>query len=456
MKHFSSCVLLCCGIGVTPSIAFATTSSSLLPENDKEERVYAPKDGFYLVETPEDCTLGGTYIFATSVFSPQDSILTQNMEAARHIEKHSSNIYPKSAHIVNGSVIHDDNVALKYAIWRYEEDEDKERHLINLDSKERMAVWQHNKVSKNDHYNLFTVQKRKVRRDMSTSMSFKATKPISFKDKTCESPKWFGLFFHDKYGEDWINWSGTAKAFKVYAEPYTEELIEKRAFLIDPTRIFRHFTKGEQLPATYVATKTINFTSAGYRTFYSQHAYTIPEGVKAYYGQIDGNNLNLYPIQKAVPACTPVLLYKEQAGEVTLNLTFDEVAPIKDDNNLKGTRHELSEQEVEESRFNYYGLTVDEDKPNDWYFARIESSIPVGKAILTFNKTSGTDKANARKLNFVIHDARPTAITAPTSPTLAPGSSQPTMIIWDLQGQPLQHPRHGQPYIQNGKVKIGE
>ena len=137
-------------------------------------------------------------------------------------------------------------------------------------------------------------------------------------------------------------------------------------------------------------------------------------------------------------------------------MTFDEVAPIKDDNNLKGTRHELSEQEVEESRFNYYGLTVDEDKPNDWYFARIESSIPVGKAILAFNKTSSPDKANARKLDFVIHDARPTSIIAPISPTLAPGSSQPTMTIWDLQGRPLQQPRHGQLYIQNGTVKIGE
>ena len=55
MKHFFSCVLLCCGIGVTPSIAYAATSAPLLPENDKEERAYAPKDGFYLVETPEDC-----------------------------------------------------------------------------------------------------------------------------------------------------------------------------------------------------------------------------------------------------------------------------------------------------------------------------------------------------------------------------------------------------------------
>ena len=422
MKHFFSCVLLCCGIGVTPSIAYATTSAPLLPENDKEERVYAPKDGFYLVETPEDCTLGGTYIFATSVFSSQGSILTQNMEAPR--TKHASNIYPKSAHIVNGSVIYDDNVALKYAIWRYEEGKNETKNLLNVDSNELMAIWQQTKVSTNDRYNLFTVQKSKVTGEMSTSMSFKTTKPISFKDKTCESPKWFGLFFHNKYGEKWINWSNDAKAFKVYADSHTEELIEKQAFLINPTRIFRHFTKGEQLPATYVATKTINFTSAGYRTFYSQHAYTIPEGVKAYYGQIDGNNLNLYPIQKAVPACTAVLLYKEQSGEVT------------------------------ESRFNYYGLTVDEDKPNDWYFARIESSIPVGKAILAFNKTSNPDKANARKLDFVIHDARPTAITAPTSPTLSSSSSQPTMTIWDLQGRPLQHPIHGQPYIQNGKVKI--
>ncbi|MBF0964271.1 MAG: hypothetical protein HXK17_02780 [Alloprevotella sp.] len=56
----------------------------------------------------------------------------------------------------------------------------------------------------------------------------------------------------------------------------------------------------------------------------------------------------------------------------------------------------------------------------------------------------------------MIHDARPTAITAPTSPTLSSSSSQPTMTIWDLQGRPLQHPIHGQPYIQNGKVKIGD
>lgn len=456
MKHFFSCVLLCCGIGVTPRIAYAATSAPLLPENDKEERAYAPKDGFYLVETPEDCKLGGRYIFASSVFSLQDYILTQNMEAARYIEKHASNIFPKPAHIVNGSVIYDDNVALKYAIWRYEEGKNKANNLLNIDSNELMAVWQYFKVSTNDQYNLFTVQKSKVSKEMSTSMSFKATKPKPYNEKTCESPKWFGLFFYDKKVSDWINWSNTANAFKVYTELHTEEHIEKRAFLINPTRIFRHFTKDELLPTTYVATKTIYFTSAGYRTFYSQHAYTIPEGVKAYYAQIDGNNLNLYPIQNAIPACTAVLLYKEQAGEVKLNLTFDEVAPLKDDNSLKGTRHELSEQEVDESRFNYYGLTVDEDKPNDWYFARIESSIPVGKAVLAFNKSTTPNKANARKLDFVVHNARPTAIVPPTSPTLAPGSSQPTMTIWDLQGRPLQHPTHGQPYIQNGKVRIGE
>ena len=177
MKHFFSCVLLCCGIGVTPSIAYATTSAPLLPENDKEERVYAPKDGFYLVETPEDCTLGGTYIFATSVFSSQGSILTQNMEAPR--TKHASNIYPKSAHIVNGSVIYDDTVALKYAIWRYEEGKNETKNLLNVDSNELMAIWQQTKVSTNDRYNLFTVQKSKVTGEMSTSMSFKTTKPIS-------------------------------------------------------------------------------------------------------------------------------------------------------------------------------------------------------------------------------------------------------------------------------------
>lgn len=459
MKHFYSSLLLCFGIGVTQSIGFAAPLDSLFPKNDKEERVYAPKDGFYLIETPEDCKLGKTYIFASSVFSLQDMILAQDPDVKEYIKGHNSNTYSKSAHIVNGSVIYEDEVALKYAIWRYENDEDKQKHLVNVDSNEQMAVWKKEKVFRNYRYNLFTVKKNinnQIKKKMSTAMSFEVTVPIDFKDKTCDSPQWFGLYFNDNgAGKDWVKWTNFAKEFKVYTSSNSEEHFDQREALINPTRIFRHFTKGELLPSTYVATKTINFSTPGYRTFYSQHAYTIPEGVKAYFAQLDNYTLNLYPIQKAIPACTAVLLYKESAGEVKLNLTFDEISPINDNNSLKGTRHELSEKEVEESRFNYYGLTVDDENPKDWYFARIESSIPVGKALLALKKNAKAKQAGVRKLNFVVHTPLPTAIT-PITPSPSPESSKHEMTIWDLQGRPLQQPIHGQPYIQNGKVKMGE
>ena len=119
------------------------------------------------------------------------------MEAPR--TKHASNIYPKSAHIVNGSVIYDDNVALKYAIWRYEEGKNETKNLLNVDSNELMAIWQQTKVSTNDRYNLFTVQKSKVTGEMSNFYVF-LKQPSLFRSRTkrAKVPKWFGLFFHNK------------------------------------------------------------------------------------------------------------------------------------------------------------------------------------------------------------------------------------------------------------------
>lgn len=56
-------------------------------------------------------------------------------------------------------------------------------------------------------------------------------------------------------------------------------------------------------------------------------------------------------------------------------------------------------------------------------------------------------------LNFIIHEEP--VLTGLYEQTAA-GTPKANQQMWDLQGRPLQHPRHGEPYIQGGKLKMGE
>ncbi len=428
-----------------------SAQTNVAPNNKKEASLLAPKDGFYLVESPNDCQRGKRYVFGSSILSPTQAILSQEDD------RENRKVEPIAATIVNGDAIF---CVPKQAIWQYEADESGNTHLVNAHTLQRMAVWEyaHQKTKKNKVNDVFTVKNNNREPNISTRMVFETFPLNDLQDRTCDSPQWFGLCFYDKPKEQkkvYVEWTDGAESynFKKYNSPTAGAYIKDSPNLISPTRVFRFFAQGEALPSTYVATQRIRFSSPGYRTFYAPHAYKIPEDVKAYYAQRNGQQLNLYPIAKTIPACTAVILYKAVAGDVELQLTFEDAPPLKARNDLRGTRRDISIEEVDASRFQYLGLTVEADAPDDWYFARIKSNIPKGKAVLAEEKVQAK-RSHTQVLSIKVHDTVPTSV-ASTTKTSSPQDTKPAMR-YDLQGLPLLHPHKGEVYIQNGKIRIME
>ena len=428
-----------------------SAQTNVAPNNKNEVSLLAPKDGFYLVESPNDCQTGKRYVFGSSILSPTQAILSQEDD------RDNRKVKPIAATIVNGDAIFS---VPKQAIWHYEADESKNTHLVNAHTLQRMAVWEYanpntTKTKVND---VFTVKKNNRENNISTRMLFETFPLNDIQYRTCDSPQWFGLSFYDKsmtQQRGYVEWTDGAESynFKKYNAPTAGAYVEDKTNEISPTRIFRFFAQGEALPSTYVATQRIRFSSPGYRTFYAPHAYKIPEDVKAYYAQRKGLQLNLYPISKTIPACTAVILYKAVAGDVELQLTFEDTPPLEARNDLRGTRRDISIEEVDASRFQYLGLTVEADAPDDWYFARIKSNIPKGKAVLVEENAQGK-QSHTQALSFIVHESAPTS-AASTTKTNSSHATKPAMR-YDLQGLPLLHPHKGDVYIQNGKIRIME
>ena len=136
-----------------------------------------------------------------------------------------------------------------------------------------------------------------------------------------------------------------------------------------------------------------------------------------------------------------------------LQLTFEDTPPLEARNDLRGTRRDISIEEVDASRFQYLGLTVEADAPDDWYFARIKSNIPKGKAVLVEENAQGK-QSHTQALSFIVHESAPTSAASTTKKSSSQGT-KPAMR-YDLQGLPLLYPHKGDVYIQNGKIRIME
>ena len=133
-------------------------------------------------------------------------------------------------------------------------------------------------------------------------------------------------------------------------------------------------------------------------------------------------------------------------------MTFEDTPLLNEKNDLWPTRRNINEDEAKGSLYEYYGLTSNDDAQKTWCFAKIQNAIPQGKAVLAFDKKKNSS-ATPRIFNFIIHD-KPVITGLHAQP--AEGDSNANLKIWDLQGRPLQYPRHGEPYIQGGKLKMGE
>ena len=451
MKHVyrSWLLLLCWGATLTVSIAAVTPPPPT--ETASNNRVRAPKDGYYLVDKPKDCSIGGYYVFGSSVLSEEETVLDQTDPRER------KRLGQTNTHFVNGCYISPNSIP-QTATWIYERKEDYElNHIVNASTRLEMAVWNSKaEVKEEQGYDIFTVRPKKKKDKEIDREAFFQPIPFSsgFSERTCDLPNWFGLYFYNYNGKRFdrlIEWTDAAN-LKYNFRNYRFEYTTKFNTLIFPTRIFRYYAKGELLPEFYVASHKVSFDKAGYRTFYAPCAYTCTDDVKAYRGVVKGQNLELFPVGKNIPANTAVILYKSTAGDVTLHLTFEDIPRNSKQNDLWPTRRYITEEEAKSSYYQYYGLTPDDETQNTWCFMKIKCAIPQGKAVLAFDKKIKSS-VTPRLLNFIIHEESvPTGLYVQT----AAGTPKANQQMWDLQGRSLQHPRHGEPYIQGGKLKMGE
>lgn len=450
MKHVyrSWLLLLCWGATLTVSIAAVTPPPPT--ETAPNNRVLAPRDGYYLVDKPQDCPIGGRYVFGSSILSKEEIVLDQTNQRER------KRLGQTHRHFVNGCFISPNSIP-QTATWIYERNEDSHlNHIVNAKTRLEMAVWNDKaKVSREQDHDIFTVNPEKKKdKNIDRKVSFQPIPfPDNFSNRTCDLPNWFGLYFYKDNRDGFerlIEWTDAAdnNNFRNYRFQYTT----KSSGLIFPTRIFRYYAKGELLPEFYAESHKVSFDKAGYRTFYAECAYTCPDDVKAYRGVVKGHNLELFPVGKIIPANTAVILHKSAPGEVTLHLTFEDTPRIPEPNDLWGTRRDITEGEAKGSEYQYYGLTPDDATRNTWCFAKIKCAIPKGKSVLAFDKKNNSS-VTPQLLNFIIHE-EPVLTGLPVQ--TAVGAPKANHQMWDLQGYPLQHPRHGEPYIQGGKLKMGE
>lgn len=448
MKHIyrSWLLLLCWGATLTVSIAAVTPPPPT--ETAPNNRVLAPRDGYYLVDKSQDCPIGGRYVFGSSILSKEEIVLDQTDQ------REWKRLGQTPTHFVNGCYISPNSIP-RTAEWIYERKEDYElNHIVNDSTRLEMAVWSDKaKQTKDKVYDIFTVKHKKKETEIYRAVTFQPVPFDGVKYLTCDLPNWFGLFFYDdkyKLSSKLIEWTDdTSKDnFRSYYLSNTTRI----NISIFPTRIFRYYAKGELLPEFYVASHKVSFDKAGYRTFYAPCAYTCPDDVKAYRGVVKGQNLELFPLGKNIPANTAVILHKSTAGDVTLHLTFEDIPRNSKQNDLWPTRRYITEKEAKGSYYQYYGLTPDDETQNTWCFMKIKCAIPQGKAVLAFDKKIKSS-VTPQLLNFIIHEEP--VLTGLYEQT-AEGASNANLQMWDLQGRPLQHPRHGEPYIQGGKLKMGE
>lgn len=414
-----------------------------------DEVAYAPKDGYYLVDRAEDCVVNGKYVFGSSILAQEDALLFQDDERSMAL------VHKLPMHICNGDALFS---APSSAIWHFIPNDNGDTFLENDKTKMYLAA-----SNKNDahQYDVFTVGSSKLLdKDIKSCFKFSDLSHNDYANTMCDEGNWLGLsifrYVKNNPKRYWIEWDDDTQKFRKYSGSYVGARSGDNSNYVCPPRIYRFFSQGERLPSSYIATQRINFTEAGYRTFYAEHAYMLPETLRAYYAQLHDNTLNLYPILGAIPARTAVILYKDAPGDVALKLTFEEVAPLTHRNDLRGVGHLITLDEVHGAYFDYYALTREEELPNNYYFARCEADIPIGKSVIPFEKKTVSNQKHAKKLKFVVHDLVPMSVNSLdiSNVTSLPRKTQQSM--WDLQGRRIHKAHHGQLYIQDGHLKVGE
>ncbi len=199
-----------------------------------------------------------------------------------------------------------------------------------------------------------------------------------------------------------------------------------------------------------VTTLPFTFKAAGlgYATFNAPVAVEIPEGVKAYVGEIqqDGTTLQMWRIENGViPANTAVLLYNSAVAEenVTVNMNIvadnEEAEAIKGKNNFVGT---VAAENLNADKYCYSLQVNSSDETKVGFYRKTRGTKGGFKAWLE------TDKAVGARVFTIIFDGEDA-----TGIKEALGLENENVEIYDLSGRRLDKPAKGVNII-GGKTVI--
>ena len=174
-------------------------------------------------------------------------------------------------------------------------------------------------------------------------------------------------------------------------------------------------------------------------TFYAPVAVTIPGGVKAYTGEVNGEWLTLTEVKDVIPANTAVVLIAQEAKTYEFKITEDAEAAVAAESHLRGTTPTIV-NDRKDADDKYYTLQSYGD--NGVAFKKYTGATLGGfKAYLALPE--GT-KATALRIRY--------AGTTEIEEAIADGEQE--MVIYDLAGRRISEIVEKGIYIVNGRKVI--
>ena len=178
--------------------------------------------------------------------------------------------------------------------------------------------------------------------------------------------------------------------------------------------------------------------SAGYSTLWVPFAVTIPDGLEAYTGSLNGEYLHLNEVTgNTLPANTAVVL-KGSAATYTFDITDDDVAAITD-NALLGSKGNIT------GGTGIYALSQKGNPATVGFYPVGDGvTIPAGKAYLEYTPSSGSGEIKG--FTFVFEEDDPTGISVPSI------SSVSSENIYNVAGQRLNKMQKGINIVNGKKI----
>ena len=193
------------------------------------------------------------------------------------------------------------------------------------------------------------------------------------------------------------------------------------------------------VPATDIEVAMNNVEAKTYATSYLPFAVSMPEGVKAYTGTVDGTTLRLSEVSGNVPAGTGVILVGNATSATLPIAAANDATATVADNALEGT---YTDKAIDAASTEYYVLATKAGELGFWLPKEGTTTLKANKAYLPASAlTASAVQAQGLRLEIGGVTGINTAIT---------DNADKDAAIYDLTGRRVNKPAQGI-YIVGGK-----